>query len=120
MIYRLRVTYPFLFSTVYLDYLSLLPSLIFFFFCYRRFPLRESISAKIAQYSSNGYLDILTEKWYGGLPCFDGDIEIIQPRPLGKLINFTFNELSDTLCVTDTLSTQHGADMVPSLMVYCV
>ncbi|XP_055687535.1 uncharacterized protein LOC129792482 isoform X2 [Lutzomyia longipalpis] len=47
------------------------------------FPLRDSISALIAKYSSNGYLDILTEKWYGGLPCFKLSIEIAQPRPLG-------------------------------------
>ncbi|XP_055707246.1 uncharacterized protein LOC129804189 isoform X3 [Phlebotomus papatasi] len=47
------------------------------------FPLRDSISALIAKYSSNGYLDILTEKWYGGLPCFKLGIEIAQPRPLG-------------------------------------
>lgn len=46
------------------------------------FPLRESISALISKYSSNGYLDILTEKWYGGLPCYksESDIQIIQPR----------------------------------------
>lgn len=49
------------------------------------FPLKESISALIAKYSSNGYLDILVEKWYGGLPCYrdEDDIEIVQPRPLG-------------------------------------
>lgn len=49
------------------------------------FPLKESISALIAKYSSNGYLDILAEKWYGGLPCYrhENDIEIVQPRPLG-------------------------------------
>lgn len=52
---------------------------------YYRFPLRDSISTLIAKYSSNGYLDILTEKWYGGLPCFKfaSDIEVVQPRPLG-------------------------------------
>lgn len=49
------------------------------------FPLRDSISALIAKYSSNGYLDILTEKWYGGLPCFKFEADIVQPRPLGKL-----------------------------------
>lgn len=49
------------------------------------FPLKESISALIAKYSSNGYLDILVEKWYGGLPCYrdEDHIEIVQPRPLG-------------------------------------
>ena len=49
------------------------------------FPLKESISALIAKYSSNGYLDILLEKWYGGLPCYrdEDHIEIVQPRPLG-------------------------------------
>ncbi|XP_055306714.1 glutamate receptor ionotropic, NMDA 3A-like isoform X2 [Sitodiplosis mosellana] len=47
------------------------------------FPLRESISALIAKYSTNGYLDILTEKWYGGLPCFKYEAEIVTPRPLG-------------------------------------
>lgn len=49
------------------------------------FPLKESISALIAKYSSNGYLDILIEKWYGGLPCYRDEehIEIVQPRPLG-------------------------------------
>lgn len=49
------------------------------------FPLKESISALIAKYSSNGYLDILTEKWYGGLPCFKFEADIVQPRPLGML-----------------------------------
>lgn len=49
------------------------------------FPLKESISALIAKYSTNGYLDILTEKWYGGLPCFKYEAEIVQPRPLGNL-----------------------------------
>lgn len=48
------------------------------------FPLKESISALIAKYSTNGYLDILTEKWYGGLPCFKYEAEIVTPRPLGK------------------------------------
>lgn len=48
------------------------------------FPLRDSISALIAKYASNGYLDILTEKWYGGLPCFKFEADIVQPRPLGK------------------------------------
>ncbi|KAJ8918548.1 hypothetical protein NQ315_013053 [Exocentrus adspersus] len=47
------------------------------------FPLKDSISAVIAKYSSNGYMDILQEKWYGGLPCFKLAIEIAQPRPLG-------------------------------------
>lgn len=47
------------------------------------FPLKDSISALIAKYSSNGYLDILTEKWYGGLPCFKFEADIVQPRPLG-------------------------------------
>lgn len=49
------------------------------------FPLKDSISALIAKYSSNGYLDILTEKWYGGLPCFKFEADIVQPRPLGWL-----------------------------------
>lgn len=55
------------------------------------FPLRDSISALIAKYSSNGYLDILTEKWYGGLPCFKFEADIVQPRPLGKLHNYVTN-----------------------------
>ncbi|CAG9785010.1 unnamed protein product [Diatraea saccharalis] len=47
------------------------------------FPLRDSISAVIAKYSSNGYMDILTEKWYGGLPCFKLSPDYgIQPKPL--------------------------------------
>lgn len=47
--------------------------------------MKDSISALIAKYSSNGYLDILLEKWYGGLPCYrdEDHIEIVQPRPLG-------------------------------------
>lgn len=49
------------------------------------FPLKDSISALIAKYSTNGYLDILTEKWYGGLPCFKFEADIVQPRPLGWL-----------------------------------
>ncbi|XP_060529353.1 uncharacterized protein LOC132703854 [Cylas formicarius] len=47
------------------------------------FPLKDSISAVIAKYSSNGYMDILQEKWYGGLPCFKLANDIAQPRPLG-------------------------------------
>lgn len=55
-------------------------------------PLKESISRAIANYTSNGLLDILQEKWYGGLPCIRGregrdnglDPEAGgQPRPLG-------------------------------------
>lgn len=45
--------------------------------------MQDSISAVIAKYSSNGYMDILQEKWYGGLPCFKLATEIAQPRPLG-------------------------------------
>jgi hypothetical protein len=44
---------------------------------------QDSISAVIAKYSSNGYMDILQEKWYGGLPCFKLAIDIAQPQPLG-------------------------------------
>ncbi|KAK5645132.1 hypothetical protein RI129_006432 [Pyrocoelia pectoralis] len=52
------------------------------------FPLKDSISAIISKYSSNGYMDILQEKWYGGLPCFKVgmtmDMESLsQPKPLG-------------------------------------
>ncbi|KAB0795189.1 hypothetical protein PPYR_12028 [Photinus pyralis] len=52
------------------------------------FPLKDSISAIISKYSSNGYMDILQEKWYGGLPCFKAgmtmDMESLsQPKPLG-------------------------------------
>ncbi|XP_045475603.1 uncharacterized protein LOC123681313 isoform X2 [Harmonia axyridis] len=47
------------------------------------FPLKDSISGVIAKYSSNGYMDILQEKWYGGLPCFKLVNDIVQPRPLG-------------------------------------
>ncbi|XP_066145804.1 uncharacterized protein [Euwallacea fornicatus] len=47
------------------------------------FPLKDSISAVIAKYSSNGYMDILQDKWYGALPCFKLAQEIAQPRPLG-------------------------------------
>ncbi|XP_043483125.1 uncharacterized protein LOC122511745 isoform X3 [Leptopilina heterotoma] len=52
-------------------------------------PLTETISKVIANYTSNGFLDILQEKWYGGLPCMrDGGLGIDreqggQPRPLG-------------------------------------
>jgi hypothetical protein len=28
-------------------------------------------------------MDILQEKWYGGLPCFKLATEIAQPQPLG-------------------------------------
>lgn len=48
-----------------------------------RFPLKETISALISKYSSDGYLDILTAKWYGSLACFKLDREIGQPKPLG-------------------------------------
>ncbi|XP_029728977.2 uncharacterized protein LOC109415021 isoform X2 [Aedes albopictus] len=47
------------------------------------FPLKETISALISKYSSDGYLDILTAKWYGSLACFKLDREIGQPKPLG-------------------------------------
>ncbi|XP_034185345.2 uncharacterized protein LOC117606677 isoform X1 [Osmia lignaria lignaria] len=55
-------------------------------------PLKESISKVIANYTSTGLLDILQEKWYGGLPCIRGrkgmDAGLMheqrgQPRPLG-------------------------------------
>ncbi|XP_017880091.1 uncharacterized protein LOC108624962 isoform X2 [Ceratina calcarata] len=52
-------------------------------------PLKESISKIIANYSSTGLLDILQEKWYGGLPCIRGRNTGLeheqrrQPRPLG-------------------------------------
>ncbi|KAG7212509.1 hypothetical protein KM043_012819 [Ampulex compressa] len=55
-------------------------------------PLKESISKVIANYTSNGLLDILQEKWYGGLPCIRGREGMEaglepepggQPRPLG-------------------------------------
>ncbi|PSN52890.1 hypothetical protein C0J52_03006 [Blattella germanica] len=44
---------------------------------------QDSISAVIAKYSSNGYMDILQEKWYGALPCFKLATDMAQPRPLG-------------------------------------
>lgn len=51
------------------------------------FPLKESISAVISKYNNNGYIDILKEKWYGGLPCYKQvapvDLDMAQPRPLG-------------------------------------
>ncbi|GLH10808.1 uncharacterized protein GBIM_15693, partial [Gryllus bimaculatus] len=47
------------------------------------FPLKDSISAVIAKYASNGYMDILQEKWYGALPCFKLQTDMAQPRPLG-------------------------------------
>ncbi|XP_078043085.1 uncharacterized protein LOC144473254 isoform X1 [Augochlora pura] len=55
-------------------------------------PLKESISKVIANYTSTGVLDILQEKWYGGLPCIRGRKSIdtglehklgSQARPLG-------------------------------------
>ncbi|XP_073973414.1 uncharacterized protein isoform X2 [Rhodnius prolixus] len=47
------------------------------------FPLKDSISAVIAKLTSNGYMDILQEKWYGGLACFSTDTDMSQPKPLG-------------------------------------
>uniref|UniRef100_A0ABD2WCV8 Ionotropic glutamate receptor C-terminal domain-containing protein n=1 Tax=Trichogramma kaykai TaxID=54128 RepID=A0ABD2WCV8_9HYME len=50
-------------------------------------PMRESISQLIANYTSTGLLDILQEKWYGGLPCIPGATLGVgydgQPRPAG-------------------------------------
>ncbi|XP_074109822.1 uncharacterized protein LOC141534389 isoform X1 [Cotesia typhae] len=55
-------------------------------------PLQESISKVIANYTANGMLDILQEKWYGGLPCIPGQEgrDAVfgsgsggHPRPLG-------------------------------------
>ncbi|XP_011310034.1 uncharacterized protein [Fopius arisanus] len=54
-------------------------------------PLKESISKVIANYSSNGMLDVLRDKWYAGLPCIRGhegmkpglDVAGMQPHPLG-------------------------------------
>lgn len=41
----------------------------------------------ISKYNNNGYIDILKEKWYGGLPCYKMiapvDLDMAQPRPLG-------------------------------------
>jgi hypothetical protein len=51
--------------------------------CLLIFLWQDSISAVIAKYSSNGYIDILQEKWYGGLPCFKLATDIAQPQPLG-------------------------------------
>ncbi|XP_053686430.1 uncharacterized protein LOC128735972 [Sabethes cyaneus] len=50
---------------------------------HKGFPLKETISALISKYSTDGYLDILTDKWYGGLACFKIDRELGQPKPLG-------------------------------------
>ncbi|KFB43279.1 AGAP005527-PA-like protein [Anopheles sinensis] len=47
------------------------------------FPLKKTMSALISKYSHDGYLDILTAKWYGDLPCFRLDREMAQPKPLG-------------------------------------
>ncbi|XP_024083475.1 uncharacterized protein LOC106670874 isoform X1 [Cimex lectularius] len=47
------------------------------------FPLKDSISAVISKFTSNGYMDILQEKWYGGLACFSMDTDMSQPKPLG-------------------------------------
>uniref|UniRef100_A0A182SH70 Ionotropic glutamate receptor C-terminal domain-containing protein n=1 Tax=Anopheles maculatus TaxID=74869 RepID=A0A182SH70_9DIPT len=47
------------------------------------FPLKKTMSALISKYSNDGYLDILTAKWYGDLPCFRLDREMAQPKPLG-------------------------------------
>ncbi|XP_028049301.1 uncharacterized protein LOC105834443 isoform X2 [Monomorium pharaonis] len=58
----------------------------------RGHPLKESISKVIANYTSNGVLDMLQEKWYGDLPCLNGRLGMDaafdaepggQPRPLG-------------------------------------
>ncbi|XP_052873700.1 uncharacterized protein LOC128279020 [Anopheles cruzii] len=47
------------------------------------FPLKKTMSTLISKYSHDGYLDILTAKWYGDLPCFKLDREMAQPTPLG-------------------------------------
>ncbi|BET00382.1 Bacterial extracellular solute-Hypothetical protein proteins, family 3 [Nesidiocoris tenuis] len=47
------------------------------------FPLKDSVSSVIAKFTSNGYMDILQEKWYGGLACFSMDMDMSQPKPLG-------------------------------------
>ncbi|XP_050095213.1 uncharacterized protein LOC126577565 isoform X2 [Anopheles aquasalis] len=47
------------------------------------FPLKQTMSMLISKYSHDGYLDILTAKWYGDLPCFKLDREMAQPKPLG-------------------------------------
>lgn len=72
------------------------------------FPLKESISALIAKYSSNGYLDILTEKWYGGLPCFKYESEIVTPRPLGRIRMHTFNR------------NYNSTRICRSMLIFCV
>lgn len=55
------------------------------------FPLKDSLSSIISTYSSNGFLDILHHKWFGDLPCFKLDNDIItQPRPLGKRFKHVF------------------------------
>lgn len=55
------------------------------------FPLKDSISALIAKYSSNGYLDILVEKWYGGLVR---QSEGVLTKPLLLIIVITFINFS--------------------------
>ncbi|KAL1116427.1 hypothetical protein AAG570_004901 [Ranatra chinensis] len=44
---------------------------------------QDSVSAVISKLTSNGYMDILQEKWYGGLACFKADMDMSQPKPLG-------------------------------------
>nr|XP_024214944.1 glutamate receptor ionotropic, NMDA 3A-like [Halyomorpha halys] len=47
------------------------------------FPLKDSISSVISKFTSNGYMDLLQEKWYGGLACYTVDNDMSQPKPLG-------------------------------------
>ena len=80
--------------------------------------LQDSISAVIAKYSSNGYMDILQEKWYGALPCFKLATDMAQPRPLGVA---AVAGLYSVLCVCADLSVCSGSVCWPfSLFRKCV
>lgn len=68
--------------------------------------VQDSISAVIAKYSSNGYMDILQEKWYGGLPCFKLATDMAQPRPLGVAAvtgKVTSNIITYNSCYNETV-----------------
>ena len=46
--------------------------------------LQDSISALIAKYIGNGYMDYLQGKWYGQMPCF------ITGQQLGARVRIIF------------------------------
>lgn len=50
----------------------------------KNFPLKQAISDLIIEYNAYGLLDQLQRKWYGRVPCLEGNWNSLsKPNPLG-------------------------------------